>query len=335
MSATNVQNVSPAIHFMAGGVSGLTSCIVVQPFDLIKTRIQQDPNLSRVLKPGKGVQLPTRSAVITVAREVIKHDGIIGLWRGAWPTVIRNSPGSAAYFAMLNQFKQIIAKAEAKLGVHPSERVAEAASHDESRPQGAQKVVLSNTGNLVAGSSARALVGFLLMPITVIKVRYESNLYNYRSIFSACRSIMAQHGMRGFFSGYLPTLMRDAPYAGLYIAIYEQFKLQLPIALENGLNMHLPVPVTGMAAGMLAGVTATMLTQPFDMVKTRMQLRPEHYGTTLRAFQVVFKEDGLLGFFRGAALRVLRKSVSTSISWTVYEEIIRRSMLSPPESRRA
>ncbi|RKP40078.1 mitochondrial carrier domain-containing protein [Dimargaris cristalligena] len=280
MSATNAQNVSPIVHFLAGGVSGFTSCVIVQP------------------------------ALYTTVRKVVSTNGVLGLWRGTWPTVIRNAPGSAAYFAMLNQFKQVLAKAEAYIGVHPSDR----------------KVVLSNTSNLIAGSSARALVGFILMPITVIKVRYESNFYNYNSLYSATKNIIAQDGYRGFFSGYIPTVLRDAPYAGLYIAVYEQFKLQIPMLLDSYFSLRLPVPATGMAAGMLAGISATLITQPFDMIKTRMQLKPDLYRTMWQAARVIVKDEGFYGFFRGAALRVARKAISTSISWTVYEELLRWDM---------
>ncbi|KAJ1990539.1 hypothetical protein H4R33_001682 [Dimargaris cristalligena] len=296
MSATNAQNVSPIVHFLAGGVSGFTSCVIVQPFDLLKTRLQQEqgPSFTNHIKNVR----PTQT----------------------------NAPGSAAYFAMLNQFKQVLAKAEAYIGVHPSDRVTEAAARDSSLPAGSQKVVLSNTSNLIAGSSARALVGFILMPITVIKVRYESNFYNYNSLYSATKNIIAQDGYRGFFSGYIPTVLRDAPYAGLYIAVYEQFKLQIPMLLDSYFSLRLPVPATGMAAGMLAGISATLITQPFDMIKTRMQLKPDLYRTMWQAARVIVKDEGFYGFFRGAALRVARKAISTSISWTVYEELLRWDM---------
>ncbi|KAJ1976309.1 hypothetical protein H4R34_004029 [Dimargaris verticillata] len=293
MSATNVRDIPPTAHFLAGGAAGLTSCLIVQPFDLVKTRLQQN-------------QTPKLSSAL--ARPHLDK---------------RNMPGSAAYFATLNQFKQVLASVEQYFDIHPGSRTLAAASHDRSKPQGTHKVVLSNTGNLIAGSSARALIGLALMPITVIKVRYESNLYTYRSILDACRGIMAKDKFRGFFTGYIPTMLRDAPYAGLYIAFYEQFKLQIPDLLRKSMGVQLPVPVTGIGAGLLAGVTATLLTQPFDMVKTRMQLKPETYQTAWQSARLIVKNDGPLGFFRGAALRVARKAVSTSISWTIYEELIR------------
>ncbi|KAJ1660909.1 hypothetical protein IWQ61_000213 [Dispira simplex] len=288
MSATNVRNVSPAVHFLAGGISGLSSCVVVQPFDLIKTRLQQTQ--ARTLASHRKSPLGNRQSVLYyTVHKVVRDNGISGLWRGTWPTVLRNSPGSAAYFAILNQFKQAVAKAELYLRIHPSQRITQAADYDASRSPNAQKVVLSNAGNLIAGSSARALVGFMLMPVTVIKVRFESDLYRYNGLYAACRHIYAQEGIRGFFAGYFPTLLRDAPYAGLYIAIYEQFKLTIPTFLRSSANLQLPVPLTGMTAGMLAGVIATCLTQPFDMIKTRMQLKPDLYTSLLQSAKKIFQ----------------------------------------------
>ena len=44
----------PTVHFVAGAVSALVSCVGLQPFDLIKTRIQQQKQDHLViLKDGK------------------------------------------------------------------------------------------------------------------------------------------------------------------------------------------------------------------------------------------------------------------------------------------
>lgn len=62
------------------------------------------------------------------------------------------------------------------------------------------------------------------MPISVIKVRFESNLYNYGSLAQASRDIFQREGFRGFFSGFGATALRDAPYAGVHLALYEGTK---------------------------------------------------------------------------------------------------------------
>ena len=71
------------------------------------------------------------------------------------------------------------------------------------------------------------------MPISVIKVRFESNLYNYRSLAEASADIFKREGGRGFFSGFGATALRDAPYAGIQVAVYEGTK-----ALLGGISSY-------------------------------------------------------------------------------------------------
>lgn len=74
------------------------------------------------------------------------------------------------------------------------------------------------------GIAARTLSGCLLIPITVVKTRYESGVYKYNSISQALMLIYKYEGVRGLSSGLLPTLLRDAPYSGLYLMFYTQLK---------------------------------------------------------------------------------------------------------------
>jgi solute carrier family 25 protein 38 len=69
-------------HTVAGAVSGLVTCILLQPFDLLKTRLQQQPLTARSVPTGSG-------SVWRVLRQVLQQDGMIGLWRGTVPTLVR------------------------------------------------------------------------------------------------------------------------------------------------------------------------------------------------------------------------------------------------------
>ena len=77
-------------------------------------------------------------------------------------------------------------------------------------------------GNLAAGATARSSVGLVLMPMTVIKTRMESSIYNSTGIRSAMQDILKTQGLRGLFAGFWPTTLRDAPTAGLFLVSYEQ-----------------------------------------------------------------------------------------------------------------
>ncbi len=171
------------------------------------------------------------------------------------------------------------------------------------------------------------------MPVTVIKVRYESSLYSYRSISEAGKAILKSEGVKGFFTGFGATAIRDAPYAGLYVLFYEESKRrlsQLQSATISAEELRLP---TGMAisksvsinflSGVLAAGLATAITNPFDAVKTRLQLMPENYGNMIKASQRMIREEGFKSFFNGLGLRMGRKAISSALAWTIYEELIK------------
>lgn len=171
------------------------------------------------------------------------------------------------------------------------------------------------------------------MPVTVIKVRYESDFYTYKSISSAARSIYATEGLKGFFSGFGATAVRDAPYAGLYVVFYEASKARLnkffasstTPAAEDRRRSSASSATINASSGVLAAGLATAVTNPFDAVKTRLQLMPQKYGNMVKAIRLMIKEDGFKSFFDGLGLRMGRKALSSALAWTVYEELIGRA----------
>lgn len=195
---------------------------------------------------------------------------------------------------------------------------------------------LSNTANLATGAVARTWAGFLMMPITVLKVRYESNLYAYTSLLSASRDIFRTEGIRGFFAGFGATAVRDAPYAGLYVLFYEMSKRRLSSLTTRidsqrssgdattKLSSSASLGINFMS-GVLAAGLSTTVTNPFDAIKTRLQLMPGKYGNMAKAAKRMLKEDGVRSLFDGLGIRIARKAMSSALAWTVYEELIRRA----------
>lgn len=168
--------------------------------------------------------------------------------------------------------------------------------------------------NFIAGFSSRIAAGTILMPVTVIKTRFEANLRS-SSVLGAAKDIIKSQGIRGLFSGLIATTFRDAPYAGIYVAFYSRFRQTLETQLPSTLNNAL--------SAALAGTCSTLLTQPFDVIKTRMQLDPLVSKSFIMTLKTIAGKEGFVGFLSGIGPRLIRKPLQSMITWIVYEEVLK------------
>ena len=71
------------------------------------------------------------------------------------------------------------------------------------------------------------MAGLLLRIHNIFHLRCESGAYEYRSVAGALRTILQAEGARGMTAGLLPTLLRDAPFSGIYLMFYEKLKVRV------------------------------------------------------------------------------------------------------------
>jgi len=169
---------------------------------------------------------------------------------------------------------------------------------------------LKPTQALMLGASSRLITGTLLMPFTVIKTRFESGSFNYKSVFHALSVIYRTEGVRGLTSGITATLSRDVPFSAIYFATYSHFK---QFQTESSVGHSF-------SCGIVSGIFASIITHPADVVKTWMQLFPSRYRhDTVRT---IFRDQGLSGFFVGLFPRLVRRTLIATMSWTVYDKVM-------------
>nr|XP_031542662.1 mitochondrial glycine transporter isoform X2 [Vicugna pacos] len=173
--------------FLCGSISGTCSTLLFQPLDLLKTRLQ-------TLQPA--AHGSRRVGMLAVLLNVVRTESLLGLWKGMVPSIVRCVPGVGIYFGTLYSSKQYFLRG------HP--------------PTALESVIL--------GVGSRSVAGVCMSPITVVKTRFESGRYGYESIYAALRSIYLSEGYRGLFSGLTATLLRDAPFSGIYLMFYNQTK---------------------------------------------------------------------------------------------------------------
>lgn len=318
---SQTKHVSPALHFSAGLLSGLTSSVLLQPAEVLKTRVQQSQSAS----------------LLAIVRQITSAPKPVQqLWRGTLPSTLRTGFGSALYFSTLNSIRQRLAHSSWVRTDRPDSTAlpsGDAPNPSMARGNDARSTALPKLPaslNILAGAVSRTAVGFVMMPITVLKVRFESSVYAYTSLFAAGKNIVHQEGLSGLFRGFGATAARDAPYAGLFILFYEASKDRVGSLLDR---FHFIRPESGArqaamvnsSSSILAAVLATAVTNPFDAVKTRVQLFPQQYTNAIQTAVLMAKEEGWRVFFDGLGIRMARKAASSALAWTIYEEFVRRA----------
>ena len=107
--------------------------------------------------------------------------------------------------------------------------------------------------------------------------------------------------------------------------IYEQHKTWLGRLSRTGTGSWWVVSTSGLCAGTLA----TILTHPFDILKTRLQTTPAHLLHSSANGQMklslfatarhILSSDGWQAFCDGLGLRCARKAASSMIGWSIFE----------------
>lgn len=132
---------------------------------------------------------------------------------------------------------------------------------------------LSRHGCMSAAAGlARAMSAAVMSPVTLVKTRMEyggPNHITYKNTAHALVTIASSEGPRGLFRGLWPTVLTNAPFSALYYMLYTKLKGTLSDSLFGG---SLPPTAVNFVTGVCAATAATLLTQPTDVVRTRMQL---------------------------------------------------------------
>ena len=139
--------------------------------------------------------------------------------------------------------------------------------------------------------------------------------------FQAFKHIVAKEGLRGLYRAYWIHQMTWAPFNGIYFLTYEKSKKYF--------SDHKIIPkgfLNDVASSCVAGTTASILTSPLDLVKTRLQVQNSNpalfdYAGPLDALIKIVKNEGPKALFDGVAARIIWLTPRISIAVSMYEYI--------------
>ena len=155
----------------------------------------------------------------------------------------------------------------------------------------------------------------------------------------AARSIWHQEGIRGFYRGSGAAVVHSTLASAAWWTAYENSKRYLHTQLstraddrageEKGGEGEAEVErLPQVGAGLVAGAVTAVVSNPMDVVKTRLQtqrytqmLFPQQsqYRSVWHAFAVIYKEEGPSSFTRGLLPKALSRMPLGAISSVLYE----------------
>ncbi|KAK2441807.1 S-adenosylmethionine carrier 1, chloroplastic/mitochondrial [Trifolium repens] len=299
-------------EFVWGAVAGAFGEGMMHPVDTIKTRIQSQAILNGV-KNQKGI--------LQMVRSVWMVDGLRGFYRGVMPGVTGSLATGATYFGVIESTKKWIEDSHPGLGGHWAHFIAGAVGDTLGSvvyvPCEVIKQRMQVQGTITSWSSTAMKNGIAIKP--------GAEIYDYyKGMFHAGCSIWRTQGFKGLYAGYLSTLARDVPFAGLMVVFYEALKDVTEYGKQRWVSnpkWHVNNSFEGLVLGGLAGGLSAYLTTPLDVVKTRLQVQGStfRYNGWLDAMYNIWAKEGMKGMFRGGIPRIAWYIPASALTFMAVE----------------
>nr|XP_020464502.1 solute carrier family 25 member 44-like isoform X1 [Monopterus albus] len=274
---------------------------ILYPATLIRTRLQ--------VQRGKSLYSGTFDAFI----KILRVEGIRGLYRGF----------------MVNNFTLISGQAYIT-------------TYEVVRKYASQYSQDNTVKSLVAGGSASLVAQSITVPIDVVsqhlmmqgqgehltRFRLKSNTDTGKpkKVFGQTRNLIAQifaaDGFRGFYRGYVASLLTYIPNSAVWWPFYHFYAEQLSKLAPS----NCPHLILQAMAGPLAAATASTVTNPMDVVRARVQV--EGRTSIIETFRQLIKEERFWGLTKGLSARII-SSTPTAIVMVVGYETLKKLSLRP------
>lgn len=132
------------------------------------------------------------------------------------------------------------------------------------------------------------------------------------SVIQATLGLVSKHGLSSLWVGSGTTMVRQGMANGMRFLMFDQFRATMP--------SWLPAPAA--VSGVLTGVTSVWLTNPVDVLKTRVQACTGEGSQRLMSIALeLLRKEGPSAFARGIGARSLKIGIGQGIIFGVYDEL--------------
>lgn len=266
-----------------GGVASAGAACITHPLDLLKVQMQT--------QKGKNVSM------ITVVTKVLQSQGISGLYNGISASLLRQLTYSTARFGIYEVAKQQL-------------------TPKDGRPM--SFFMAASAAGL--GGFAGGLVG---NPADLVNVRMQNDIKlppeqrrNYKNAIHGIYKVATNEGVLRLWAGASMNCARSVLMTIGQLAFYDQIKVLLlkTAYFQDNVTTHV-------TSSLLAGAIATTMTQPVDVIKTRvMNAKPGEVKSIQHLILNTAKESPL-AFFKGYIPAFTRLAPHTVLTFVFLEQL--------------
>ncbi|XP_073151414.1 mitochondrial uncoupling protein 5-like [Henckelia pumila] len=304
--------------FVEGGIASIVAGCTTHPLDLIKVRMQLQGESSAVqnLRPALAfhggaaaahhIHLPPPPpsvGPVAVGLRIIQQDGAAALFSGVSATLLRQTLYSTTRMGLYDVLK--------KKWTDPSTNNLPLAS----------KVA----AGLVSGAVGAAVGN----PADVAMVRMQADgrlpaaqRRNYKSVVDAISQMTKSEGVASLWRGSSLTVNRAMLVTASQLASYDQFKETIleKGLMKDGLGTHV-------AASFGAGFVASVVSNPVDVIKTRVMnmkvepgMAPPYHGA-LDCVMKTVRAEGAMALYKGFIPTISRQGPFTIVLFVTLEQV--------------
>lgn len=282
IKSTEAAWISGFKNSLASGLAAGCSKLLLAPFDTIKT-IQQ-----AALVSGKAPLSLSKAA-----QEILKRpNGFLEFYAGVGVAVVGSMPSVGLYFGIYSFCKKTFQQWD----------------HENYGQRQTLYIALSaGIGNTIASASR--------VPYEVVKQKLQTQAY------ANMADAMSDLTLKTLFptGGIASQMLRDIPYAIVTLLTYEHLRSVWKTRAEARFP-KVPSKSWDLVVGGVSGGFGSYVTNPMDVIKTRLQTNSQLYSGSIRTCaKLTLEEGGPAAFLRGSAARLIHKVPANAFFFFFYE----------------
>eukprot|EP01004_Peranema_trichophorum_P003823 NODE_2788_length_1493_cov_44.000000_g2408_i0.p1 GENE.NODE_2788_length_1493_cov_44.000000_g2408_i0~~NODE_2788_length_1493_cov_44.000000_g2408_i0.p1 ORF type:complete len:348 (-),score=63.76 NODE_2788_length_1493_cov_44.000000_g2408_i0:319-1362(-) len=241
-------------------------------------------------------QLAQSRGTLDAIRILVHNEGPFTLWRGLGHSLVLSVPSVVMYFP----------------------------AYDEIRFK-LLEVLPTTQATVLSAAIARSGVTTIMSPLEMIRTQVQAMNHKPGPLHHMLKDVYQTSGFSSLWSGVRATLWRDIPFSIIYWLGYESTKEYLDSSKFIPTKYGILSPFM---AGSAAGIIATIVSHPFDVVKTKIQFslidnasssQRSSVEGTWTAMRLVIESKGAKGLVAGMTPRLWKIVPSCAIMISCYE----------------